>query len=85
MVEEQCRAEAIRLLQTTALSVAQIARRLGYADASSFSRAFQKWTSASPGAYRTSVIAAQADSQERRVASLSRSYGTTEPDTSAGS
>jgi AraC-like DNA-binding protein len=51
-VEAARRAEAIRLLQTTSLSVAQVARRLGYADASSFSRAFQKWTSASPGSYR---------------------------------
>ncbi|PWN02793.1 hypothetical protein DJ010_10270 [Nocardioides silvaticus] len=52
-VELARRAEAIRLLQTTGLSVAQIARRLGYADASSFSRAFHKWTSASPGSYRS--------------------------------
>lgn len=51
-VEAARRAEAIRLLRTTGLSVAQVARRLGYADASSFSRAFQKWTSVSPGSYR---------------------------------
>ena len=41
-----------RVLYVAGLSVAQVARRLGYADASSFSRAFQKWTSASPGSYR---------------------------------
>jgi AraC-like DNA-binding protein len=52
LVEAVRRAEAIRLLNTTALSVAQIARRLGYADASSFTRAFHKWTSTSPGAFR---------------------------------
>ena len=51
-IEAARRAEAIRLLQTTGLSVAQVARRLGYADASSFSRAFQKWTSVAPGSYR---------------------------------
>ncbi len=52
LVEAVRRAEAIRLLNTTGLSVAQVARRLGYADASSFTRAFQKWTSTTPGAFR---------------------------------
>ena len=52
LVEAARRAEAIRLLNTTGLSVAQIAGRLGYADASSFSRAFHKWTSTTPGAFR---------------------------------
>ena len=46
------KAEAVRLLTNTALSVAQVAERLGYADASSFSRAFGKWTSTTPGAFR---------------------------------
>jgi AraC-like DNA-binding protein len=52
LVEAARRAESIRLLNTTALSVAQVAERLGYADASSFSRAFHKWTSTTPGAFR---------------------------------
>ena len=52
LVEAVRRAEAIRLLNTTELSVAQIAGRLGYADSSSFTRAFHKWTSTSPGAFR---------------------------------
>jgi AraC-like DNA-binding protein len=52
LVEAVRRAEAIRLLNSTGLSVAQIAKRLGYADASSFTRAFQKWTSTTPGAFR---------------------------------
>jgi AraC-like DNA-binding protein len=52
LVEAGRRAEAGRLLNTTSLSVAQVADRLGYADASSFSRAFQKWTSTTPGAFR---------------------------------
>lgn len=51
-VEAVRRHEAIRLLETTALSVAQVAERLGYADASSFSRAFTKWTSMTPGSFR---------------------------------
>ncbi len=52
LVEAARKAEAVRLLNTTALSVAQVAERLGYADASSFTRAFQKWTSTTPGAFR---------------------------------
>ncbi|MFL6171452.1 MAG: AraC family transcriptional regulator [Marmoricola sp.] len=52
LVEAARKAEAVRLLNTTSLSVAQVADRLGYADASSFSRAFQKWTSTTPGAFR---------------------------------
>jgi AraC-like DNA-binding protein len=52
LVESARKAEAVRLLTGTALSVAQVAERLGYADASSFSRAFQKWTATTPGAFR---------------------------------
>lgn len=52
LVEATRRAEAMRLLNTTQLSVAQIASRLGYADASSFTRAFHKWTATTPGAFR---------------------------------
>ena len=52
LVETVRRAEAIRLLNTTGLSLAQIAVRLGYTDASSFSRAFHKWTSTTPSAFR---------------------------------
>lgn len=55
LVESARKAEAVRLLNTTALSVAQVADRLGYADASSFSRAFHKWTSTTPGAFRRSA------------------------------
>jgi AraC-like DNA-binding protein len=52
LVDATRRAEAVRLLNTTSLSVAHVADRLGYADASSFSRAFQKWTAMTPGAFR---------------------------------
>lgn len=48
------RAEGMRLLATTALSVEQIARRLGYADASSFRRAFGGWTDSTPSEFRDS-------------------------------
>lgn len=48
------RAEAVRLLATTELSVEHVGRRLGYADASSFRRAFQGWTGATPSSFRES-------------------------------
>ncbi|NPU94649.1 MAG: helix-turn-helix domain-containing protein [Gammaproteobacteria bacterium] len=43
---------AIELLSTTALPITQIALRTGFADDSTFHRAFKRWTGASPGAYR---------------------------------
>lgn len=46
------RAEAIRLLTGTALSLEQVSIRLGYADASSFRRAFQSWTDSTPSTFR---------------------------------
>lgn len=52
LVDAARRAEGIRLLTTTDLPVEQIARRLGYADASSFRRAFQAWTATTPSHFR---------------------------------
>jgi len=52
LLEAARRSEAIRLLTTTALSIEQISGRLGYADASSFRRAFQGWTDTTPGNFR---------------------------------
>lgn len=43
---------AVRLLRDRALSVEQVATRLGYGDARSLHRAFRKWTGSAPGAYR---------------------------------
>ena len=34
------------------MSVAEIAERLGHAEAPSFTHAFKRWTGASPGSYR---------------------------------
>jgi AraC-like DNA-binding protein len=44
---------AIELLTTAALSVEDVATRLGYSDAAGFSHAFKRWTGSTPGAYRT--------------------------------
>lgn len=43
---------AIELLSTTRLPVTHIAQRTGFADDSTFHRAFKRWTGVSPGAYR---------------------------------
>ena len=52
LVENIRRNLAIEYLKTTALSLEDIAARLGYADAPSFSHAFKRWTGTPPGAMR---------------------------------
>lgn len=47
--------EAQSLLRTTDLTVAAIARRLGYVQSASFSSAFKRWSTLSPSDYRTSA------------------------------
>ncbi len=44
---------AMHLLTEARLSVADIATRLGFEDASTFYRAFRKWTGSAPGAWRS--------------------------------
>lgn len=44
---------AIHRLADRRLSIEQVAVQLGFTDASSFHRAFRKWTGAAPGAYRS--------------------------------
>ena len=48
---------ALQLLADGALSVADIAARLGFEDASTFYRAFRKWTGSAPGAWRAAALA----------------------------
>ncbi len=51
-LREEVRARlAEELLVTGGLSVAEVARRLGYAEVSSFSQAFRRWKGVSPRAY----------------------------------
>lgn len=52
LVENVRRNLAVEYLKTTALTMDEVALRLGYADAPSFSHAFKRWTGVSPGSMR---------------------------------
>jgi AraC-like DNA-binding protein len=49
---DQLAIEQARQLLRSALSVEQVAERMGYSDVSNFGRAFRRWTGTSPAAYR---------------------------------
>ena len=51
---------ALQHLADGRLSVGEIADRLGFNDASTFYRAFRKWTGSSPGAWRSAAACGQA-------------------------
>ena len=56
---------AVQYLRSTRMTVEEISDRLGYSDAANFRQAFQRWTGASPGAFRRGeagrVVAAVGD------------------------
>lgn len=54
LVENVRRNLAMEYLKTTALTMEEVAVRLGYSDAPSFSHAFKRWTGVSPGSIRES-------------------------------
>ncbi len=56
--DEVRRDRALQLLAEGELPVADIAARLGFNDASTFYRAFRKWTGSAPGAWRSAARAA---------------------------
>jgi AraC-like DNA-binding protein len=58
LVDEVRHATARQMLEYSALEVGQIAVSLGYADASSFARAFRRWTGATPALWRAKQTAA---------------------------
>ncbi len=53
VVEDFRREEAARLLATPGLPLVQVPGRLGYAEQTSFTRAFRRWTGTTPGAWRS--------------------------------
>jgi AraC-like DNA-binding protein len=52
LVDENVRDEAQRLMRSSRMPIDEVARRLGYTSASSFVRAFQRWTGKTPARYR---------------------------------
>ncbi len=56
-IKDEIRREmAIEMLQTSALGIGEIAVQLGFSEPSAFHRAFRKWTSKSPAAYRRETM-----------------------------
>ena len=62
LADEVHRMLAEELLATGALSVEDVALRLGYAEATSFIAAFKRWTGTTPGAYRRARRSGHAES-----------------------
>jgi AraC-like DNA-binding protein len=52
LLDEQRRDRAIVLLRSTDLSMAAVAAGAGYSDVANFTRAFRRWTGATPAAHR---------------------------------
>jgi len=53
IVDKMRQSIAIELLENTHMSVDQVAERVGFADATSFRKAFKKWTSSAPSDFRS--------------------------------
>lgn len=66
ILDDVLRREAITLLSDAAMSIEQVADRLGYSDPANFTRAFQRWTLSTPSAYRGYVAAAEGDGAQSR-------------------
>jgi AraC-like DNA-binding protein len=52
IVEQFRREEAALLLSDPRVAVVEVAARLGYAEQTSFTRAFRRWTGTTPAAWR---------------------------------
>jgi len=52
LLDESRHRDSLRLLENHALSVEEVAARVGYSSPANFSRAFRKWTGQTPGAFR---------------------------------
>jgi AraC-like DNA-binding protein len=57
VVEDFRREEAARLLNTPGVHLVEIASRLGYAEQTSFTRAFRRWTGTTPARWRAGQVA----------------------------
>ena len=54
IVDQVRRSLAVEFLQNTALTVEEIAGRVGFSEASNFRKAFKRWTGHAPGHFRSS-------------------------------
>ncbi len=54
LLQEERRDRALLLLRSSALSIDDVADRLGYSSVQNFARAFRRWTGTTPAAYRQS-------------------------------
>ena len=52
IINEMRRSLATELLENTHMGIDQVAERIGFADATSFRKAFKKWTNRSPSDFR---------------------------------
>jgi AraC-like DNA-binding protein len=64
LVDAELRERAIHLLRSSELPLEQVAARLGYSDVSNFTRAFRRWTDATPAQYRRSGRPGQSSGSE---------------------
>ncbi len=56
IIDDLRRSVAIEFLENTQLQVEEVAERVGFADATSFRKAFKKWTGHSPSFYRRAIV-----------------------------
>ncbi len=56
LLQEERRDRALLLLRSSALSIDDVADRLGYSSVQNFARAFRRWTGSTPAAYRLSCM-----------------------------
>jgi len=54
ILDEERRERALLLVHSLALSLEQVAERVGYTDLANFTRAFRRWTGTTPAAFRRS-------------------------------
>ena len=57
LLQEERRDRALLLLRSSALSIDDVADRLGYSSVQNFARAFRRWTGTTPAGYRQSCAA----------------------------
>jgi AraC-like DNA-binding protein len=65
LVDEYRRDRASKLLRGAGHSILEIAYSLGYSDPAHFTRAFKRWTGASPKSYRASLVAGLTSEPDR--------------------